>query len=391
MKGTFEETGILQRVTEEKRYSNAIINIAKYIWWVDESRRILDVADELQRWPAIPVLGVLDPFKRIVGILERERLFALIGKPFGREVLQRGTVKEIATHVPPLDCRSNIFNVAQQIRDRTVLEPEFNLIPLITEEGRFQGIFSIQDLNEHLSQMIQDDIQLAGKLQERMLSNSVIAVKDVTIRAWTRAAKGVGGDFFFIKELQGGKIFAALCDVSGKGIAASLVVSMVWGVLSTYDFKRGLKELIKNLNTALVTTFHMEKYLTGIFFLIEPESKKVIFADMGHSHAVLSRNGKIIPLKAHNLNLPIGIDLEIEPLLSSITLRNRDRIFTYTDGITEQKNGIAEEFGEERLYGIFTYPKDQEDLEKRLIDHFDRFRKAVPQQDDMSLLHFSII
>jgi sigma-B regulation protein RsbU (phosphoserine phosphatase) len=384
MNNSIEDTDVLRQVVEKRQFSNAIINIAEHTWWVDESSRILDVADELQKWPGIPVIAILNKQGQLVGILEREQLFVLIGKPFGREVFQRSSVLEISKYVQPMDYRLNILTVAQQIRDRVFSES--NLIPLVDENDQFQGIFSVQDLNEYLSRMIQDDIQLAGQLQERMLSNSTVSVPGAAVRAWTRSAKGVGGDFFFIQELPGEKIFTTLCDVSGKGLAASLVVSMVWGMLNSYDFRRGLKELIRNLNRAVVSTFHMEKYLTGFFCIIDPGSKKMIFADMGHSHVVLSRNSKPIPLKARNLNLPIGIDQEMECHLASITLRNGDRILVYTDGMTEQKNKNSEEFGERRLYNYFISAQDQETFEKQCMDQFDAFRESVPQQDDVSLL-----
>jgi serine phosphatase RsbU (regulator of sigma subunit) len=58
----------------------------------------------------------------------------------------------------------------------------------------------------------------------------------------------------------------------------------------------------------------------------------------------------------------------------------------YTDGITEQKNEIGEEFGEERLYTIFSSAREQASLSALCIEQFDQFRESVPQQDDISLL-----
>lgn len=379
-----ERVPILNQVVEDRHFSNAIVQVARHTWWVEESSRLLDVADELLTRPHIPVIGVLKSTGELVGVLEREHLFSLIGKPFGREVFQRSTIREISSPVEPLDSRLNIFTVAQLVSNHSDQVASF--IPLVGEGKRFQGIFSIQDLNEYLSRMIQDDIQLAGQLQERILSNSTAVVQDVSVYAWTRSAKGVGGDFYFIKELPGQRIFATLCDVSGKGIAASLIVSLLWGMLSTYDFRRGLKELLIHVNSALVSTFHMEKYLTGIFIMIDTSSKKMLFADMGHSHVVLLRNSKPIPLRAKTMNFPIGIDQDIKPHVVSIILRPGDKILIYTDGITEQTNEAGEEFGEDRLYSLFSSSRDQASLSSLCSEQFDQFRESVPQQDDVSLL-----
>jgi serine phosphatase RsbU (regulator of sigma subunit) len=79
----------------------------------------------------------------------------------------------------------------------------------------------------------------------------------VLVNAWSSAVKGVGGDFYCIKRVNEDKFFASICDVSGKGIAASLVVSMVWGFLGAYNMMNGLKPMLVKLNASMVQTFHL--------------------------------------------------------------------------------------------------------------------------------------
>lgn len=73
-----------------------------------------------------------------------------------------------------------------------------------------------------------------------------------------------------------------------------------------------------------------------------------------------------------------------------ITLQKGDRLFIYTDGITEQVNGSGEEFGEERLKTFLrTLPANEQQITNVLIEQIDQFREGVPQQDDMSFLLFT--
>ncbi|WP_304225016.1 SpoIIE family protein phosphatase [Gracilinema caldarium] len=392
---------ILSQTNPQRRYSNSILNIAKYLWYAPASVKVLDLTDELQLHPEIAVFAVVDRAGRYLGIVEREALFSLVGKPFGREVLQRSLIKELLTHVSPFDGRQNSLTVAQQIHrkdeenskvtsDTGEIGKPNKYYPLVDENGIFQGIFSLYDLNEYLATITRNDIELAGRIQERLLSTTKIEGSRYSVVGWSRSAKGVGGDFYFMQEIQNGMLFATLCDVSGKGVSASLIVSMLWGMLRTYDFRRGLRDLIVTINKAIVSTFHMEKYLTGFFMIFDPEHSKLLCADMGHSHVYLIRNRHIRPIKGRLLNIPIGIEGDVSPSLMGLQLQQGDRLFVYTDGITEQINGVGEEFGEERLKKLLlSLSGDGQLLTERLAEQIDLFREGVPQQDDMSFLLFN--
>lgn len=398
---TLEAKGtLLSQANPQRRYSNAILNMAKYLWYVSESVKVLELTDELQLFPEILVFGVVDSKGKYRGLIERDTLFTLVGKPFGREVLQRSLIKELMQYVDPFDARMNFLNVAQHLheideassREAEIKGPDKKIaryFPLVDEHGQFQGIFSRYDLNEYLAAITRNDIELAGRIQERLLSNRGMKNDSYSIFGWSRSAKGVGGDFFYMQEIHSGMLFATLCDVSGKGVSASLIVSMLWGMLRTYDFRRGLRDLIVTINKAIVSTFHMEKYLTGFFMFFDQEQSKLLCADMGHSHVYLIRGNQVKAIKGRLLNLPIGVDVDIVPSLMGIPLQKGDRLLVYTDGITEQVNRSGEEFGEKRLKQLIqTLPRDGNLWSELLPNEIDRFREGVPQQDDMSFLLF---
>lgn len=385
---------LISQINPQRRYSNSIMNIARYLWYVPESVKVLDVTDELQRYPEIAVFGVVNQDGSYCGIIEREALFSLVGKPFGREVLQRSLIRDLTKRVEPFDARLNFLSVAQYIQRREdekgVSVERYKYFPLVDEQGRFQGIFSRYDLNEYLAAITRNDIELAGMIQERLLSQQTLKRDHCYITGWSRSAKGVGGDFYYMQEINNGMLFAALCDVSGKGVSAALIVSMLWGMLRTYDYKRGLRELIININKAIVTTFHLEKYLTGFFLFFDPLQSRLLCADMGHSHVYLIRHNHVKPIKGRLLNLPIGVDESVSPALMGIALQKGDRLFIYTDGITEQVNRSGEEFGEHRLKSLLSsLSQEERPLNELLPESIDLFSEGVPQQDDMSFLLFT--
>ena len=363
-------------------YGTTVLRAARHRHCAPREAGATALADELGRRPEIEVLALLDAEGRPEGRVSREGLFALLGKPFGREVLGRTRAWEIAERAPLLDAHSGLFSAGA----RAGGEAPYRI--LVDAEGRFRAILSSRDLAEHLSRITEDDIELAGRIQERLEEgNEAVGGEGYRFVAWPRPSKGVGGDFWFSKRLEDGSAFVALCDVSGKGVAASLVVSLVWGMLRMHDYGKGLASLLVALNEALVATFHLEKYLTGFFCVFDPRSGALEAADMGHSHALVLREGKARRLKAPERNLPIGVEPELRPAIASWRLRSGDALLVYSDGLSEQENPAGEEFGERRLAACALAALARgESLREALPAALDRHRGTTPQQDDMSFM-----
>jgi sigma-B regulation protein RsbU (phosphoserine phosphatase) len=411
---TAENGGVILEVPRGRMYSSSALHAAKYFCYARADAHVLDLADELGHRPELPVVAIIDVEGKTLGIVVREKLFGLLGKSFGREVLGRSRVSELALEVPVFDAHADLFAVAGSL-----LADGDEYCILSGPGGAFLGILASQDLANYLSRMTQDDIELAGRLQERLLGASSggrgEASEHYGIEAWSRPAKGVGGDFYFVKELPGGQLFLALCDVSGKGVAASIIVSMVWGMLTMFDYQRGLSDLVVGINDSIVTTFHMEKYLTGVFLIYDPAGQRLAYADMGHSHATLFRGGRPRLLRGPRGNLPVGVEAELEPDIAHFRLKPGDKLFLYTDGLIEQEDSTGREFGERHLIeAVLTAIEKGESLRDAIPKALDAHRgvtaaaavptdgsptmasdttvvsATTPQQDDMSFLLLSI-
>ena len=371
-------------------YSSSALHAARYLHYVKASTNLLRVADALQDEYDIPAVAVVDDGGQVLGILRKDRLFALLGKPFGREVLARSRVAELVEEAPSFDAHTDLFAVAERM-----LPEGGDYCVLLGPEGRFLGVLASQDLANYLSRMTQEDIELAGRLQERLMGvlsgEADGEAAGLRLEAWSRPAKGVGGDFYFSKKLPDGRTFLALCDVSGKGVAASLVVSMVWGMLTMFDFGRGLEELIVGINEAIISNFHMEKYLTGIFFIYDPSARRLLAADMGHSHAVLFRAGRPRSFKGPRGNLPIGVESELDPAIYPYKLQVGDELLVYSDGLVEQEDPQGNEYGERRFVETAAAAIVRgESLREAIPRTIDLHRGSTPQQDDMSFVLMAV-
>jgi sigma-B regulation protein RsbU (phosphoserine phosphatase) len=385
---------VISQVTRpEKTYPNTLQKLAKYFWQTGESENVIAFADELELNPGIPVVCVTDSNYRPLGIVRRDQLFLSLGKRFGREVMAKDTLRDITEKAPVYSGETNILVVLARFREyfskkNTNTENEF--IVLTDSSGSFCGMLSMGDVSNYTVEMTNTDIAAASLLQERFLANAdTVNEHKVTVDSWSLPAKGIGGDFYFIKKLDDTRFFASLCDVSGKGVAAALVVSMAWGFLRGYTIQRGLRDLLASLNASIVSSFHMEKYMTGFFLIYDSASRQLYVADMGHAHAVFLRNGKIVSMEKTRVNLPIGVETTIDPCICAIGVQSGDTLLIYSDGITEQDNPAGEEFGEERLLLLTkkTISRNAA-LSEALPKMLDDFRLHTPQHDDMTFLMF---
>jgi sigma-B regulation protein RsbU (phosphoserine phosphatase) len=390
-------TPTLHLTRPEKIYGSSLLRVAEAFEWVFEDFRVTDLAEAFQAQDDRMVVGVCDAQGRAQGIVSRVHLFNLLGKPFGREILSRKPVAEICQSVEAFDMNTNLFQAAERLQssmDKTALHHYL----LTDSDGHFRGIFSSKDLLAYLSKITQEDIQLAAQLQERLVKNRLgESGPGWGVEAFSQSAKGLGGDFYHVMPLADGKLFLALGDVSGKGVAASVLTSLLWGVLQFYDYRKGLKKLLSQVNEALIRTFHLEKYLTGIFLILDPVTRELTMADMGHGHAWLIRGGKARPLRpvgpqgTPGMNLPLGIDLGLDPQVFRLKLQAGDLACFYTDGLTEQEDEAGQEFGETGVVRLACrYGDRAQDLPDALLGRLAAHQGEVPRLDDVTWLQLKL-
>ena len=397
MSTMIESTSAVRSIRPEKVYGSSLLRVAEIFEYVSASEKVTSLAEIFQSRSDLMAVGVCDTDGRALGLITRVSLFNQLGKPFGREVHGRKPVTELTEQVEAFNMNANLFQAAETLQasmDKSTL----HYYLLTDNEGGFRGIFSSKDLLAYLSKITQEDIHLAGQLQERLVKNRLSqSGTGWAVDAFNQSAKGLGGDFYHVMPLPDGKLFVSVGDVSGKGVAASILTSLLWGVLQFYDYRKGLRKLLAQVNEALIRTFHLEKYLTGVFLIYDPSNRHLTLADMGHGHSWLVRRGKARPLRfsgpsgSSGMNLPLGIDLGLDPQVFRLTLEPGDLICVYTDGLTEQESPAGEEFGEDRVMktACRTWETPQE-IPDLLADRLATHQGLVPRLDDVTWLQLRV-
>jgi len=228
-------------------------------------------------------------------------------------------------------------------------------------------------LHEHM----QREVQEARTIQQALIPKSSPLIPGFRFDTAWQPAGAVAGDWFDWIELSGGRLGIVLADVSGKGMPAALLMSATRATLRTlarFDFSPG--ETLKQLNRMLIADMPANRFVTMIYGVLEPESRKITFASAGHLCPLfINERYEFLPL---NTGLPLGLAASCYPEYT-VHLTRGTQVLLYSDGITEAQDRHEEEFGAARLVEHFLQPGACVD---GLFEEIQRFSVGSTHTDD---------
>lgn len=210
------------------------------------------------------------------------------------------------------------------------------------------------------------DLDLASHVQQLLFPKTSPVCTWCCIGTENRMAQGLGGDFFdFITMPDGGQALF-IGDVTGHGVHASLVMSLLYGFLHRYSQERcSPLEMVRQTNTFLQTfaarSQEFDHFFSSSLFcgIIDPRTLQMEYVNAGHPAPLVRRGEGVVSLLS--TGPPVGFFDEPEMTMGTFTFCEEDRFFLFTDGITEAARHDGTPFGRERL---------QELLVEHRGDHF---------------------
>ena len=239
------------------------------------------------------------------------------------------------------------------------------------------------------------ELDVATQIQANMLPRIFPPYKDhpeLELFASMEPAKEVGGDFYDFFMVDDDHFALAVGDVSGKGVPAALFMvitktliknSILQGLGPAAVFERVNNELCEGNDAGLFVTCWM-----GILSL---STGKLVFVNAGHTFPILCHADKADFLESKP-NLMLAGMVGTAYTEHSVSLTKGDRLFVYTDGVTEATNAKNELYGEERLIN-YIRGMSASDIQERLTKirtDIDTFVDGVPQFDDITMLELSL-
>jgi len=220
-------------------------------------------------------------------------------------------------------------------------------------------------MNQHLGDSKQPqravdplEIKLAGEVQKLLLPKNSPLCGWCSMAAKNRMAEVLGGDFYDFIELDSGGQILFIGDVTGHGLHASVVMSLVYGFIHRAAVEECRpQDVVADLNMFLRTFARRSNRLdhffsaTLFFGIIDPRSLSMQYVNAGHPAALVSRRGNLLRLPA--TSHPVGYFDHAEFTAVCFQLEADDRLLLYTDGLIDSSSPTGEMYGMERLDAAF--------------------------------------
>ena len=295
----------------------------------------------------------------------------------------------------PLKAKGKILGVCQVIHEKTkgraFQQSDLELFLLLCDSAAL----AIHNARMHMvlmeNQRMEKDMEFSQSVQESFLPTSTPQHANFTFAAQTHAAQVVGGDYYDFIPFDNDMLGIVLGDVSGKGVPAALQMARLMSdfrYISQVDSEPA--KVLAQVNNTLYERSYRGMFTTAVFCLLNMTSKKLIVANGGHLSLLLKRNNSIEEIGFAS-GTPLGILPNMSYKQEEHSLKSKDEILIFTDGVTEPKNKQDEEFGLDRLKNLFiNHTGPPENFLQHLEDSIKQFIGKAPQFDDLTALTLKV-
>jgi len=200
---------------------------------------------------------------------------------------------------------------------------------------------------------LEKEMALARQIQLTLLPEHLPEIPGYSVIAANDASRAVSGDFYeFQGRDEGDEQVIVIADVSGKGMAASLLAASFDALLmGPIEVGCPSDEICSKVSRRLFMKTPPERYVTAFIAAIDPTSGRLSYTNAGHNPGLLFRaDGSVERLEANGMPLGLFPIVEYEKVVT--TLARGEMLLLYTDGITEAANPQGDEFGLDRLQNV---------------------------------------
>jgi phosphoserine phosphatase RsbU/P len=253
------------------------------------------------------------------------------------------------------------------------------------------GLVAVHNLMESQERLasLRQELETARQIQASTLPQTTPDIAGLEIAARYLPAESVAGDFYDFLPGEGRRLGIFLADVSGHGVPAALVASMLKvAVASQASHAESPARVLTEVNQTLTGKLPGNKFITAVYVFLDLEASKVTYGRAGHPPPLLWRgcDGRIEELEEGGLVM--GRLARSSYKEASVPLGPGDRLLLFTDGIPEAANRADEQFGDVRLQSFLATNKDRtaEGLAEALLGQVREWRGREGFEDDLTLV-----
>lgn len=239
---------------------------------------------------------------------------------------------------------------------------------------------------------IENELQIASTIQRGMLPHLFPTYpdrKDVQIYASLTPAKDVGGDLFdfYIRDEQ---LFFCIGDVSGKGVPASLFMSVTRSIFRSVSARESMPDRIVTAMNEIMSDMNQTNMFVTLFVgVLNLQTGHLYYCNAGHDAPLLAGAG--VGLLPCDSNIPVGVMPTWKYSLQEALIYTGTAIFLFTDGLTEAENAEQAQFQMERVTQVAEQALANKQLQPRqliglMTDAVHSFVGDAEQSDDLTMM-----
>jgi phosphoserine phosphatase RsbU/P len=239
---------------------------------------------------------------------------------------------------------------------------------------------------ERERQMLEQQIAIARDIQQALLPKNFREYPFLSVSGVNFPCLSVGGDYFDVFPLDDKRTAFLLADVSGKGLGAALLTTMLQGALSGMTLGTDPARVFNHVNRFLCDHAEVGRYAT-MFFGILDDAGRLEFINAGHPSPILIRKDTVEEAFTEG-SFPVGLVPEAEFTTSTLQLQPNDTMVLFSDGVTEAMDPEEELYGVPRLRGVLQGKPDMQldEIQKAVLESVENFARGARQADDLTLL-----
>jgi serine phosphatase RsbU (regulator of sigma subunit) len=300
-----------------------------------------------------------------------------------------------------------ILKITERVRRFSQGDLETEL-PLEGADEFFEISRALNDMTTRLSrdrkniierERMAKEIEVASQIQKTLLPREVPTMPGLEVGIFYRAASVVGGDLYDIFPIGENQYCLVVADVSGKGVPASLVMSMLRTVIRIYaDHDRSARQTLLMVNEYLVRNMPAGMFITVQLVIYKVQHRQIQIVSAGHNPMLYfnAASGQVV--RVNPSGMPVGVDATLKKTFAEaleeevIDLQPDDVFFLFTDGLSEATDRSRKQYGLDRLGAFFqTWQLDRPrestaELTKAIVEEIDNFSGLTKQSDDITFI-----
>ena len=248
--------------------------------------------------------------------------------------------------------------------------------------------------NERRLLAIETELEMARQIQASILPAGVPEVDNLRIAASYQPVAAVAGDFYQFVRPDNHHLGILIADVSGHGIPAALVSSMIKVAMQSVAAHAGdPAKVLAGLNRIL-STEASGQLASAAYLWIDSENRQALYSAAGHPPLLCWHEANRQLQRIESNGLLFGVQPCSRYPVCRVAIEPADRLLLYTDGVTETENAAGEPFGDRQLEGLIRSNGLHSACEfsRQVLSALQNWRPAAAsQQDDMTLIVVDVL